>query len=1056
MRKLTAYFIRYPIWGNTILLFVFIFGFFALRGMKTSFFAPIDPRQITIQAAYPGASPEEVEEGIVLKIEERLKGIAGIERTTSVSRENSASVAIEVKKGYDSDEVLTDVKNAVDSISSFPLDMEELTIVNEDIIDRAIQFSLSGPVPLQTLKQYAKQIERDLRNVEGISLITIQGYPAEEIVILVNEVTLRAYGLTFAEVADVVRQANQDVSGGLIKTDQEELVIRSRSKTEDVHQLEQIVVRQAADGRLVRLADIAEVRRDWADNPSRSFVNGNPAVQVIVNKTMEEDILFVTNYVKNYLTAFNERDIPVKATIINDGSVVLKQRIQLLTSNGLMGFFLVVFVLTFFLSFRLAFWVAFGIPVSFMGLFIVGYLMGMTINIISLFGMIVVVGILVDDGIVISENIFRRFQKGEPPLQAALNGVMEVLPSVFSAILTTIIAFTPFYFLEGRIADVMNNMATVVIITLAVSLVEAVFILPAHLVHSKSLQEANREVRPNFLERTGNSILMFLRHRLYEPVLDFGLHHRFLIFVIPVVLFFLTLGAIRGGLIKTTFFPFIDQDSVSISVIYPAGTREHITLQTLDYMEQRIWQANEFFQSRREDGLPVITRVVKTLQGASQGTLSVELLDGETRNMESFVITQKIRELVGNVPGVEKLTYGGRSFFGKPISVSLLGNDLDELAGVAARLKTALSGMDKLKDVIDNNDRGLREVTLELKDKARMLGVTEQEMISQIRNGFFGAEVQRLQIGDEEVRIWVRYTQSDRSSLTDLETMRIRFPDGSVYPVAALATFHIYRGVSAINHVDGFREIRVEADLANQREPVPPIYEQIESTILPPILKEFPSVRISFEGQRRETDKTVRSAKVVIPIMMFTIFAIIALGFRSFGQTVIVLLLLPFAFIGVAWGHFIHQMPISLMSVYGIIALIGITVNNAIVFVNTYNGFLKQGMKLKEALLEAGLSRFRPILLTSFTTIAGLGPLILERSRQAKFLIPMAISVAYGLAVVTIIILVLLPVLLVIKNRGHVLVHQVVFGRRPEPEEVEPAVTEDLHKIEEKSDGAEK
>lgn len=1043
MKSIIKHFIKYPVWVNVLLVSVVFFGLSSLLAMKSSFFAPIDPRQISIRVAYPGSSPQEIEEGIILKIEDNLKGIQGVERVTSLSKENSGSVTVEVKKGEDGNLVLQDVKNAVDQISSFPDGMEPPIVYKIPIEDYAFGFAVLGDVPLKTLKDTAKNIERDLLAIDGISLVSISGFSNEEIEVQVHEKDLRAYNLSIEDVGRAIRQNKIEVTGGQLKGNTQYYTLRSKTKAYEAADLYNVVVKRLDDGQVVYLYQIAQIQDTWADSPISRTFNGKKSVVITVNKTPSEDIIQISKVINNYMAEFNAKNDAMQTALLQDRSVVLKQRIALLTKNGITGFILVFVLLAIFLNLKLAFWVASAIPISFLGMFIVGQNMsGMTINVISLFGMIVVIGILVDDGIVIGENIYQHYERGKSASQAALDGALEVLPSVFAAIATTVVAFTPFFFLDGRIADIMNNMAYVVIVTLLVSLIEGSIILPSHLAHSLSGERVSTGKGAR-LKKASTSLLRTLRKKFYRPLLRFAISNSIITIAIPISILIMTMGAAKGGVIKSTFFPFVDSDSITINVVMPAGTPEKVTEDVLKLIETKTWVANQQFQEKRKDGLAVIETVSREISGEShKGSLSIALLDGETRNMESFKVTQAIRDLVGVVPTAESIEYGSRSFFGKAISISLLGNNLDDLRLAKEALKAKLSDYDKVKDVVDNDQKGAQEIKISLTPQAYKMGFTDAGVMAQVRNRVFGFEAQRTQRGTDEVKIWVRYPRVDRVSIGQLEDMRITAPNGDKVPLSAIANLDFIRSSIVINHLNGQREMKVEANLANEKDPVPPILNQILSEYLPPILAQFPSVSYSLEGQKRETEKTQRSAKKVMPLTLLSMFFIIVLAYRSFTQATLTMLLVPFGYIGMAWGHFVHDRAINMLSIFGFIALIGIMVNDSIVFTNTFNSLMKKGLPFKKAVYKAGLSRFRAILLTSITTIAGLAPLIAEKSRQAQFLIPMAISVAYGLLFATFVILVVLPAGLMLLNRIRQFMYWLVKGTWPTREQVEPAVQE--------------
>jgi len=1039
MRGFINYFIKYPIAANLFMFGLLILGLASLTSLKSTFFPETESRIISIQLVYPGASPEEIEEGVVNKIEENLKGVTGLERVTSVSRENSGAITVEVEQGYDTDLLVQDVKNAVDRINSFPVGLEPPVIYKRENLGRAISFSVSGDVDLQTLKRYGREIEDDLLAMEGISKVELSGFPEEEIEIAFRERDLRAYGLTFQEATTAVRAANLDITGGTVKGGEEELLVRARNKSYYAEGLRNIVVKAApSGGGVVYLYQVADIRDKWSeDNPDRSFVNGKPAVVVLVQNTLEEDLLAITDMVKEYIETFNAANTEVQATVIDDQSVVLNQRIGLLTENGILGFCIVVVLLAMFLHWRLAFWVALAIPISFAGMFIFANMLDVTINVVSLFGMILVIGILVDDGIVIGENIYQQYEKGVPRLKAAVDGTMQVLPAVFSAILTTVLAFSLFLFIEGQLGDIFRDMALVVIFSLIFSLVEGATILPAHVGHSKALSP-ERDV--NKVQQWFERLMNWLRDHTYGPTLRFIMENKWLTVASFIALLVITFGAIGGGIIKGTFFPVIERDEVQITLQMPAGTRDHITMEWLQHIEEAAWQANEdlserFFKGEKQ----AILRVERNLGPTTyEGSISLAILDGESRDsMRVRDVANAVRQQAGPIPQAEVVTYGGGGTFGKPISISLVGEDYEQLDEATEALKREMEALAELTDVVDNNQEGLREIEITLTEKAKYLGLNLQQIVGQVRNGFFGQEVQRLQRGRDEVRVWVRYDQADRSNIEQLKEMRIRLADGREFPLSEIAQTSIARGVISINHIDGRREVKVDADVANDQVSVSDITASLKDDIVPAVLADYPSVSALFEGQNRQQEKSVKSIQQVGSIILAMMFFIIALTFRSVSQATVVFLLIPFSMIGVAWGHWLMGAPISLFSVLGIIALVGVLVNDSLVLVSAYNDELAEGKSQMQALFEAGKSRFRPIVLTTFTTFAGLAPLLFERSLQAQFLKPMAISVSFGLLAVTVINLMLLPVLLIIANRFKVYASWLWNGVRPSYEAVE-------------------
>ncbi len=1042
MRKLISYFIKYPVAVNIVIMGIIVLGVLGMLSLNSSFFPLNESRIINISVFYPGASPREMEEGIVLKIEDNIRGLVGVDRFTSVSSENSARIHVEVLKGYDVDVVLADIKNAVDRVPSYPVGMDPPVISKAIFRTEAVSFVLSGKeVPLKSLKDIGREIEADLRAMDGISQVEVSGFPAEEIEIAVEEDKLRAYDLSFQDVARAVANTNILVTGGRIKTETEEYLIRVRNRVYHGDELDYVVVKADQTGNKIRLRDVAVVRDRWSENPDRSYYNGRPSINITVSTTNSEDLISVADKTKAYIENFNDTHNNVHLDITRDASQTILERTKLLLQNGVQGILLVLFFLALFLKPRIAFWVAIGLPISFFGMFIFAHALGVTINVLSLFGMIIVVGILVDDGIVIGENIYHHYGLGKNPIRAAIDGTMEVLYPITSAILTTLVAFATFFFLDGRIGEFFGEVAIIVLLTLSISLVEALIILPSHIAHSKALTKQQKDY---WFNRWADRAINWVKEKAYAPYLHFFLRNKFLGLAIPVTMLIITLGAMMSGIIKFTFFPMIASDRVAITLKMPQGTNENITDSVITYIEKAAWKVSENMAERQHGDEPVIENIIRKIgPGTSNASLRINLLPGEKRDIPAFEIATAISDEVGALHGVELLEFGsGSNFGGKPVSVALMSNNIDELKGAKEMLKNILKKNPQLKDVQDNDPAGIKEIEIHLKESAYALGFDLRNVINQVRSGFFGYQVQRFQRRRDEIRVWVRYNRDQRSSIKNLDQMRLVSPSGRRVPLSEIATYEIARGEISINHLDGRREIQVEADMKDPDYSATDIMMEIEDVIMPEIQAKYPTVTASFEGQNREASKTIKSAEKVLPIIIFLIFVIIAFTFRSISQPLLLMLMVPFSLIGVAWGHWIHHFSINVLSFLGIIALVGIVVNDGLVLIGRFNDNLKEGMKYNDALIEAGKSRFRAIFLTSVTTIAGLSPLILEKSRQAQFLIPMAISIAYGILISTMLTLVMLPLLLSIGNSFKVYWRWLWTGKKPTREEVERAIIE--------------
>ncbi|SDS40449.1 Multidrug efflux pump subunit AcrB [Polaribacter sp. KT25b] len=1057
MKKIITYFIKYPVAVNVFIIAFLVFGSIGILSMKSSFFPLVDSELINISLTYPGASPQEMEEGVVLKIEDNLKGILGVERVTSVSRENSATVSIEIERGKNIDIVLTDVKNAVDRVPSFPSGMEPAVIAKVENIRPTISFTVSGDgIPLKAIKQYARGVENDIRGIEGISQVSLSGFPDEEIEIAVRESDLRAYNMSFAEVGTAIQNSNLLITGGNIKTAQEDYLIRASNRSYYGIELQNLIVRTETNGNIIRLKDIAEVRDTWSETPDRLYYNGNLAIDVTVSNTNNEDLLTTADKIKEYIHKYNQENQNVQLNITSDSSISLNGRTRLLVENGIVGILLVLFFLALFLNLRLAIWVAFGLPVAFFGMFIFAAQFDVTINILSLFGMIIVIGILVDDGIVIGENIYHHYYDlGKSKIQAAIDGTMEVIPPIVSAILTTIIAFSTFFFVDGRMGNFFSQVSTIVLLTLSVSLIEALVILPAHIAHSKALDrkrlEKGEEKKKNVIDTFFNKInkfadglLMKLRDKLYIPFLKFGLKYKILAFSIPIALMIFTKFAMDAGVVKQSFFPRVASDRVQIVLTMPQGTNDQITDSIISSIEEKVWLINKEYSAKQSGDLQVIENVIKRVgPGSANATLTVNLLPGEARDFSSPEITNSISDKVGKVQGVESLVFGsGGNFGGSPVAVSLLGNNIDELKAAKQELKQELESNILLKDIADNDPAGIKEVSITLKDNAYLLGLSLQSVMAQVRNGFFGMQAQRFQRGQDEIKVWVRYNRNDRSSIKNLDDMRIVTPTGVRIPFSEIGNYTIKRGDIAINHLNGKREIQITADLRDLETSAADVLDDIKVRIMPKIMSKYHSISALYEGQNREANKTKDSLNIVLPIILLLIYIVIAFTFRSYSQPILLIIMIPFSMIGVALGHYFHNFPIGILSFLGIIALIGIMVNDGLVLIGKFNNYLKEGIKFDDALIKAGQSRFRAIFLTSLTTIAGLAPLLLEKSRQAQFLKPMAISISYGIAIATVLTLIMLPLLLSVSNSIKVGIKWLKTGEKVSKEEVERAIIE--------------
>ena len=1051
MRKVVEKFVEYPIYANMLIAVVLLAGVLSYASMRKAFFPEAKSRIITISVFYPGASPVEMEEGVTSRIEEAIRGLIGIKEINSTSIENSSRVTVETTGEYPIDEILMEVKNAVDGISALPSAAERPIVAKQRSRAMAIFLDLSATdeafVDLMTLKSHAQRIEEDFFNSGVMSQIAVSGFPQPEISVEIQEEQLMRYQLTFDDLSLAISRNNQDISGGQIKSEKEELLIRLRSRSADPNKIGDIILKANPDGSYIHIRDVAQVKKKFAETSSKSWINGKQSVSIRVDKLPEEDLEEITDYVREYMEVFNARNQGVELGISRAFLDILHSRLKILTDNGMIGITLIILSLSLFLSIRLSLWVAWGIPFSFLAMFIVANLYGITVNIMSIFGMILVIGILVDDGIVIAENIYVHFERGKSPMSAAVDGTMEVLPAVFTSVTTTIVAFTPLLFLTGTRMEMMMDMALVVIFALFFSLLEAFFVLPAHLASSRVLSQKSLDARYKGIKKYSEGFIVWMRDNIYHHMLHWLIHWRHVVIGIPVALMLITAGLFFGGHIKSTFFPMVDFDRFEVNVAFTPGDGEKQTEEFLNRFEAAIWRVNDDLMKLFGENDDIIERVNSNLgssfsgqeTGAHAGNIGVFPRDLEGLPITGFEIANLVRKNIGPVPEARKFTVGGRNRWGSPVSIGLMSKNLLELEEAKDYLINRLGELPALKDINENVALGKQEIQLKLKPKAYFLGLDETSIVSQVRQGFYGGQAQRLQEGRDELRVWVRYPQTDRLSIGQLEKMKIKTSAGE-YPLIELASYDLVRGPVAIKRFNGSREIRVEAETVDPFASVPEILEQVSREIMPDLLSQFSGISFTYQGQQKASNEAMGKIVKYFTIAFAIILLIMTLHFRSFNQTLIIIVMIPLSMLGVFWGHGIHGKALSLMSLWGIVALTGVIINDAIVFLAKYDGLLLEGKKVKTAIIEAGKTRLRPILLTTITTTIGMFPIILEKSVQAQFLTPMAISLAYGVAIGTIFILIFFPVLIMLLNDFRVYSRHLWTGIKPEREDVEIAL----------------
>ncbi len=1033
MKAFISYFIKYPITANLLMFLIFVFGIVGLNSLRSTFFPEMQSRTILVQVISAGLSPLEVEESITKKIEYKLEAVSGVKNITSSSLENTSSIYVEMERGSDMYVGLQNVNNAVDQIN-FNTDIDELFIRKIEFVMPTISFSVSSDYDLDYLKTKIDLIEDELKSVDGISEISITGLPEKEIEISVSEKKLLAFNLSLEEINSAVLQNNINLTGGKIEVNQNQYLLRSNNKHNSIGKIGDIIVRVNESGSPLYLKDVAQIKDTWSTLSIERYRENKRSINITVSNTETQDILFIANYVKDYVKKFNNNNSKSEAKILFDASTPLKQRIDLLTKNGVIGFMLVLLFLTMFLHPRVSFWVALSIPISFLGMFFLAPSAPITINMMTMYAMILVIGILVDDGIIIGENIIRKFESGLNRYDAAVEGTMEVFPAVFAGVSTTAVAFLSFFFFEGMMGEFGWQMGFVVIVTLIFSLVEGAFILPAHIAYSKALDKKRKK---NKISIFFNNIINLFRDKYYKPVLHLFLKRIYLgyVFFIGLFIVFVFLSGV-----KFTFFPSVELDDLYIEYkIKPGSTLE----KTKSYGDQML-EIVKNINKELEDSLN--TKIIRSKElkigpKSHTGQIQLFLEAPESRGVKAYDIVGKLRAGLNDFNGLENLIIGIGDPFGKPLSFALLGNNIKDLEQASILFSEKLKEIEGVAASSIDYEYGPDEINLTLKDKAKSLGLTNYQILYQVRQGFFGTQVQDLQKNKDEMKLWIRYDENEKNSFSSLENMKIKTEKG-LFPLSELVYFDIDKKIISVNRKNGRKIIEIEGELASNTSYSSDIISEVEKTMFPLIQEKYPSVRMELAGSSDEGTVTVNSMKKIMPVFSLLILCIVLITFRSKAQTFLVFLLMPFTLVGVYFGHLLHGMPISVLSGFGVVALIGVLVNDALVFITSFNLRLKKGESFFIALEKTSINRFRPIILTTITTVFGLLPLIFEKSMQAQFLIPMAISLSYGIIMATLLTLLFLPVLLLTVNNFRLLI-----SKNKNRENVEPAVKELRQKI---------
>ncbi len=1026
-----GWFAKNGVAANLLMILVIIAGYTSMQSkVSKEVFPEFSVDLITVTVPYLGAAPEEVEEAVCTRIEERVADLESVSRVRSTAAEGVGTVIIELLEGVNTREALDDVKTRVDAIDTFPEETEK-PIIQEAILRRQVlSIAVSGDADELTLRRLGERVRDEVAAIDGITQVELAAARPYEISIEVSEDALRRHGLTFDQVAQAVRRSSLDLPGGSVKTAAGEILLRTDGQAYRGREFEELVLLNRPDGTRLTLAQVATVVDGFADTDLAARFDGHPAVLVQVFRVGDQDVTEVAKSTKAYVEQARQR-MPegVALTIWQDDTVLLQSRLDTLLKNGRAGLLLVLLVLTLFLRLRLAFWVSLGIMVSFMGAFWLMPPLDLSINMISLFAFIVVLGIVVDDAIVVGENIYRHLQMGKKGIDAAIDGVREVSVPVVFSILTTVAAFGPLLLVTGNTAKVVRNIPLVVISVLLFSLVEALLILPAHLKH---LDRRPRLLAPLLtlterLQRPTVRLLEWLVTRSYRPLLNAALEWRYATVAVGVAILLLTVGMVAGGRVKFSFFPPVEADNLVAYLTMPQGTSVEKTARILKTVEEsartletQLAEAGEkevFRHSLTTIGdQPFRSRQSRfnfrsSVASSHLGEINIELAPAEDRTVKASELNRRWRELTGPVPDAVELVFVSSLFSaGEAINIQLAGPDLDQLRQAAEELKGAIAQYPGVEDITDSFRAGKQEVKLSVTPQAETLGISLSDLARQVRQAFYGEEAQRIQRGRDEVKVMVRYPEGERQSLASLEQMRIRTPTGDEVPFSVAGKMDLGRGYATIVRTDRKRTVNVTADVDLDQANANEILTAVQREVLPRLMADYQGLTYTLEGEQQQQRETLGGLKQSFTLAVILIYALLAVPFRSYVQPLIVLSAVPFGIIGAVAGHIIMGIDLAILSVFGMVALTGVVVNDSLVLVDFINRAYRSGTPLFEAIRQAGETRFRPIVLTSLTTFAGLTPLLLEKSLQAQFLIPMAISLAFGVLFATGVILIFVPV----------------------------------------------
>ncbi len=1050
-RGVVAFMARNGVAANLLMIFFFIAGIASFGTIVQEVFPENSLDTVQVSVVYPGATPDEVEESIVQKIEEAVEAVDGVKKVTANAYEGSGVVSVELELGTDIDRALDDVKAEIDQIQTFPDEAEEPDVRELTTRQSVVRIAIFGDVSETALKEVAYQLEDSLAALDKVSFVDTSSIRDYEVSIEVPQNTLQAFGLSLNTISQTVAASSLDSPAGSIDTDSEEVRVRTIGQNYNQQNFEDIVLVSNENGALIRLGQVATIKDGFEDADLIPLYNGKPVAFVEVFRTSDERVLDVAAAVRQHLEDDFKATLPegVSYAIWSDDSELLNDRLSLLLKNAAIGLFLVLLALTLFLDIRLAMWTAVGIGVTFIGAIYLLDLAGSSINMFSLFGFILALGLVVDDAIVVGENIYAQRENGRTGLGASITGARRVTVPVIFAVLTTVAAFSPLFAIGGVIGKLVADIPLVVIAVLALSLIECLLILPYHLSHLPAPGTPNLNIVTRFFERVQANVDRYYQAFVDGPLdraLNFSLRMPFVIVAGAVAILILFASFIPAGIIKVGFFPSVEADVVTANLEMPAGTTIEETERIARLIEEGGRKAYAEFEEDQPDDEPSPLRGIFTSIGQAardggpqptSGNFSSNLasvqfsfVPGDQRDLDAKAFESTWRDTVGPLVEVRSLVFASELIsVGAPVNVQLSDPDPAVVDAASEQLMAELARFAGVFDIETDQDEGLQEIQLRLKPAARTLGVTLQDVALQVRAAFFGSEALRVQRGREDVRVYIRLPEEERNSITDVERFRVRVPGGEV-ALATLADVSFGEAPSIIRRTDGRRITTITADLDDNVVTGQEIADALNKDIMPRLQADYPQLLYTLGGEQEEQAESFGDLTTAFLFALLAIYALLAIPFRSYVQPLIIMAVIPFGIIGALIGHILLGLQLVVLSIFGIIALSGVIVNGSLVMIDFINENLRNGMPIEEAILNGAKSRFRPIMLTSLTTFLGVAPITFETSLQAQFLIPMSASLGFGVLFGAFILQLLIPALALLEHRGKKRIQTMFANRR--------------------------